>query len=51
MVSSWILGALITGTFVSHVYFPMLSQHWTHANVIETTLSNAVREKISSLIR
>ena len=36
VVSSWILGALITGTFVSHVYFPMLSQHWTHANVIET---------------
>ncbi len=36
VVGSWILGALITGTFVSHVYFPMLSQHWTHANVVET---------------
>lgn len=36
VLTAWVFSSLITASFVSHVYFPMLSQHWTHANVIET---------------
>jgi 4-amino-4-deoxy-L-arabinose transferase-like glycosyltransferase len=32
----WLASGLITAVFVAHLYFPVLSQHWTHATLVNT---------------